>query len=103
MLRPAPEPQEVSPVPPPTAPSLGAPGVATVPHDAPAPAPRARRSILDQLPTEAETAAEVSEVKPSRKTRAEHDGGQAEGHGRRCAQALRATAKPKTWKSDPGF
>ena len=104
MLRPAPQPQEVSPVPPTTAPSLGAPGVASVPQAEPSTAPSAVE--LDQLPTEATPPAadEPADTKPGKK-RVNLPPPKAKEPA--VAKPKETTPPPakttKTWKSDPGF
>jgi len=108
MLRPAPQPQEVSPVPPTTAPSLGAPGVASVPEADPAPPPAT--VDLNQLPTEprppaAEDDDEQAQAKPHRKRPTTSAAKPKEaGTTATPKAAASAPSKPKTtWKSDPGF
>ncbi len=95
-------PQEASPVPPNTAPSLGARGVASVPAVAPPPSAPAPTAVnLDQLPTEdAPSASETSEAKPKERKRPPPATAPAK------PKETTAAPKPpptKTWKSDPGF
>jgi hypothetical protein len=97
MLTDTPSPQEASPVPPTTAPSLGAPGVASVPAAVPSPPPAID---LDQLPTEGElSAGEIADAKAKERKRALTTGAKPKD-----SAAPKPSAPPKaTWKSDPGF
>jgi hypothetical protein len=106
-LRPASETQEVSPVPPPTAPSLGAPGVSAAPEEL-EPAPPVATTTVDlaQLPTEevpegveAPAAPQQNQrrvVAPAPKPK------EPAAAGKPSPAPAPAPTKP-AWKNDPGF
>jgi eukaryotic-like serine/threonine-protein kinase len=108
MLRSTPAQQEISPVPPTTSPSLGAPGVASVPPTIPAPTDTAAID-LDQLPTEA---GETGDLPAGPAAKAAPRSKRVSGPAVAVKPKETAAAAPKPapapaktgkWKNDPGF